>query len=74
MSNFNKGNINFIAVGDDYGNVFIINSDYILVRIIRCWDSVISLSTDKDGDYLFITSQNYVKIVTIPEEKSEDEQ
>ena len=74
--NIQKGKTNFIAVGSWDGSVKILNSEYNLDREIPGGEyAVTSLSTDEDGDFLFIAYKNgTVKVYNILEEPSENEE
>ena len=74
--NIQKGKTNFIAVGCWDGTVKILNSEYNLDREIPGGEyAVTSLSTDEDGDFLFIAYKNgTVKVYNILEEASENEE
>ena len=74
--NIQKGKTNFIAVGSWDGSVKILNSEYNLDREIPGGEyAVTSLSTDEDGDFLFIAYKNgTVKVYNIQEEPSENEE
>ena len=74
--NIQKGKTNFIAVGCWDGTVKILNSEYNLDREIPGGEyAVTSLSTDEDGDFLFIAYKNgTVKVYNIQEEASENEE
>ena len=70
--NIQKGKTNYIAVGSWDGSVKILNSEYNLDREIAGGEySVISLSTDEEGDFLFIGYKNgTVAVWNILDEKS----
>ena len=74
--NIQKGKNNFIAVGCWDGTVKILNNDYNLDREIPGGEyAVTSLSTDEEGDFLFIAYKNgTVKVYNIQEEASENEE
>ena len=74
--NIQKGKTNFIAVGCWDGTVKILNSEYNLDREIPGGEyAVTSLSTDEEGDFLFIAYKNgTVKVYNIQEEASENEE
>ena len=74
--NIQKGKNNFIAVGCWDGTVKILNNDYNLDREIPGGEyAVTSLSTDEEGDFLFIAYKNgTVKVYNIQEEPSENEE
>ena len=74
--NIQKGKNNFIAVGSWDGTVKILNSEYNLDREIPGGEyAVTSLSTDEDGDFLFIAYKNgTVKVYNIQEQPSENEE
>ena len=74
--NIQKGKTNFIAVGSWDGSVKILNSEYNLDREIPGGEyAVTSLSTDEEGDFLFIAYKNgTVKVYNILEEPSENEE
>ena len=73
--NIQKGKSNYIAVGSWDGSVKIFNSEYNIQRTIQGGEyAVTSLSTDDQGDYLFIAYKNgTVKVMNIEEEASENE-
>ena len=73
--NISKGKTNYIAVGSWDGSVKILNSEYSIEREIQGGEyAVTSLSTDDDGDYLFIAYKNgTVKVMNIEEKGSEKE-
>ena len=72
--NIQKGKNNFIAVGCWDGSVKILNNDYNLDREIPGEEyAVTSLSTDEDGDFLFVAYKNgTVKVLTIDESNPDD--
>ena len=74
--NIQKGKSNFIAVGCWDGSVKILNNEYNLDREIPGGEyAVTSLSTDEDGDFLFIAYKNgTVKVYNIQEEPVENEE
>ena len=74
--NIQKKKNNFIAIGSWDGSVKILNSEYNLDREIPGGEyAVTSLSTDEDGDFLFIAYKNgTVKVYNIQEEPSENEE
>jgi guanine nucleotide-binding protein subunit beta-2-like 1 protein len=74
--NIRKGKTNYIAVGSWDGSVKLLNSEYNLDREIPGGEyAVTSLSTDDDGDFLFIAYKNgTIKVWNIQEEASENEE
>ena len=75
--NIQKGKkTHYIAVGCWDGSVKILNSEYNLDREIPGGEyAVTSLSTDDDGDFLFIAYKNgTIKVFNIQEEPSENEE
>ena len=74
--NIQKGKNNFIAVGCWDGSVKILNSEYNLDREIPGGEyAVTSLSTDEEGEFLFIAYKNgTVKVYNIQEEATENEE
>ena len=74
--NIKKGKTNYIAVGCWDGSVKILNSEYNLDRELPGGEyAVTSLSTDADGDFLFIAYKNgTIKVYNIQEEASENEE
>jgi len=74
--NIQKGKTNYIAVGCWDGSVKILNSEYNLDREIPGNEyAVTSLSTDEEGDFLFIAYKNgTVKVWNITEEPSNNEE
>ena len=74
--NIQKGKVNYIAVGCWDGTVKILNSEYNVDREIPGGEyAVTSLSTDDDGDFLFIGYKNgTVKVWSIQEEQPENEE
>ena len=74
--NIQKGKSNFIAVGCWDGSVKILNNEYNLDRESPGGEyAVTSLSTDEDGDFLFIAYKNgTVKVYNIQEEPVENEE
>ena len=74
--NIQKGKNNYIAVGCWDGTVKILNSDYNVDREIAGGEyAVTSLSTDDDGDFLFIGYKDGTVVVyNIQDEKSENEE
>ena len=73
--NFNKKKKHYIAVGSWDGTVKILNSEYNIERTIKGGEyAVTSLSTDEEGDYLFIAYKNgTVKVLNLENEESENE-
>lgn len=71
--NIKKGKKNFIAVGCWDGTVKILNSDYNLDREIPGGEyAVTSMSTDDDGDFLFIAYKNgAIKVWNIQDEDTQ---
>jgi guanine nucleotide-binding protein subunit beta-2-like 1 protein len=65
--NFNKKKKHYIAVGSWDGTVKILNSEYNIERTIKGGEyAVTSLSTDEEGDYLFIAYKNgTVKVLNL---------
>ena len=74
--NIKKGKTNYIAVGCWDGSVKILNSEYNLDRELPGGEyAVTSLSTDADGDFLFIAYKNgTIKVYNILEEASANEE
>ena len=74
--NIQKGKSNYIAVGCWDGTVKILNSEYNLDREIPGGEyAVTSLSTDDDGDFLFIGYKDGTVVVyNIQDERSENEE
>ena len=74
--NISKGKTNYIAVGSWDGTVRILNSEYNLDREIPGGEyAVTSLSTDEEGDFLFIAYKNgTVKVYNLEENKKENEE
>ena len=74
--NIQKGKNNYIAVGCWDGTVKILNSEYNLDREIPGGEyAVTSLSTDDDGDFLFIGYKDGTVVVyNIQDERSENEE
>ena len=74
--NIQKGKTNYIAVGCWDGTVKILNNEYNVDREIPGGEyAVTSLSTDDDGDFLFIAYKNgTVKVWNIQEEQNENEE
>ena len=74
--NIQKGKTNYIAVGCWDGTVKILNSEYNLDREIPGGEyAVTSLSTDDDGEFLFIGYKDGTVVVwSIQDEKSENEE
>ncbi len=70
IENIKKGKKNFLAVGSWDGSVKILNSDYNVDREIPGGEyAVTSLSTDDDGDFLFVAYKNgAIKILNIQDE------
>ena len=68
--NIQKGKQNFIAVGSWDGSVKILGSEYNVVSEVPENEyAVTSISTDDDGDFLFIAYKNgTIKVWNIPEE------
>ena len=73
--NITKGKSNYIAVGSWDGSVKILNSEYNIEREIPGGEyAVTSLSTDDQGDYLFIAYKNgAIKVMNFEEKDSEKE-
>ena len=73
--NISKGKTNYIAVGCWDGTVKILNSEYNLDKEIPGGEyAVTSLSTDDDGDFLFIAYKNgTVKVWNIDEASGKEE-
>ena len=73
--NFNKKKKHYIAVGSWDGTVKILNSEYNIERTIKGGEyAVTSLSTDEEGDYLFIAYKNgTIKVLNLENEESENE-
>lgn len=71
--NIKKGKENFIAVGSWDGSVKILGSEYNVVSEVPENEyAVTSISTDDDGDFLFIAYKNgTIKVWNIPEEGAE---
>ena len=71
--NIQKGKQNFIAVGSWDGSVKILGSEYNVVSEVPENEyAVTSISTDDDGDFLFIAYKNgTIKVWNIPEEGAE---
>ena len=65
--NISKGKTNYIAVGSWDGSVKILNSEYNVERDIPGGEyAVTSLSTDNNGDYLFIAYKNgTIKVMNV---------
>ena len=74
--NIKKGKTNYIAVGCWDGSVKLLNSEYNLDRELPGGEyAVTSLSTDVDGDFLFIAYKNgTIKVWSIQDEASENEE
>lgn len=74
--NIKKGKTNYIAVGCWDGSVKLLNSEYNLDRELPGGEyAVTSLSTDADGDFLFIAYKNgTIKVWSIQDEASENEE
>ena len=74
--NIQKGKSNYIAVGCWDGTVKILNSEYNLDREIPGGEyAVTSLSTDEEGDFLFIAYKNgTIKVWNMQEQPSADEE
>ena len=74
--NIKKGKTNYIAVGCWDGSVKILNSEYNLDRELPGGEyAVTSLSTDADGDFLFIAYKNgTIKVYNIQEGASDNEE
>jgi len=74
--NIKKGKTNYIAVGCWDGSVKILNNEYNLDRELPGGEyAVTSLSTDADGDFLFIAYKNgTIKVYNIQEEASDNEE
>ena len=74
--NISKGKTNYIAVGCWDGTVKILNSEYNLDKEIPGGEyAVTSLSTDDDGDFLFIAYKNgNVKVWNIEEQANGQEE
>ena len=74
--NIQKGKSNYIAVGCWDGTVKILNSEYNLDREIPGVEyAVTSLSTDEEGDFLFIAYKNgTIKVWNMQEQPSADEE
>ena len=74
--NVQKGKTNYIAVGSWDGSVKLLNSEYNVDREIPGGEyAVTSLSTDEEGDFLFIGYKNGTVLVwNILDEKSENEE
>ena len=74
--NIAKGKTNYIAVGCWDGTVKILNSEYIVDKEIPGGEyAVTSLSTDDDGDFLFIAYKNgTVKVWNIVENSTGQEE
>jgi len=74
--NIQKGKSNYIAVGCWDGTVKILNSEYNLDREIPGGEyAVTSLSTDDEGDFLFIAYKNgTIKVWNMQEQPSENEE
>ena len=72
--NIQKGKNNYIAIGCWDGTVKILNNDYNLDREIPGGEyAVTSLSTDDDGDFLFIAYKNgTVKVYNIQEDPNSE--
>jgi guanine nucleotide-binding protein subunit beta-2-like 1 protein len=70
--NIQKGKTNYVAVGSWDGTVRILNSEYNIDKEIPGGEyAVISLNSDEDGDFLFITYKNgTVKIWNIEEDST----
>jgi len=73
--NIKKGKNNYIAVGSWDGTVKILDNEYHVERTIPGDEyAVTSLSTDDDGDYLFIAYKNgTIKVMNFEEKDSEKE-
>ena len=73
--NYTKAKQHYIAVGSWDGTVRILNSEYNIQRTIQGGEyAVTSLSTDDQGDYLFIAYKNgTVKVLNLDDEESENE-
>ena len=73
--NISKGKQNYIAVGSWDGSVKILNSEYNIHREIPGGEyAVTSISTDDQGDYLFIAYKNgTIKVMNFEEKESESE-
>ena len=73
--NISKGKQNYIAVGSWDGSVKILNSEYNIHREIPGGEyAVTSISTDDQGDYLFIAYKNgTIKVMNFEEEESEND-
>ena len=72
--NIEKGKNHYIAVGCWDGSVKLLNNDYALNTIVPEGEyAVTSLSTDEDGDFLFIAFKNgTIKVLNIQENQSEN--
>lgn len=73
--NIEKGKNHYIAIGCWDGSVKLLNSEYTLNTIVPEGEyAVTSLSTDEDGDFLFIAFKNgTVKVLNIQENQSESQ-
>ena len=73
--NINRKKTNYIAVGSWDGSVKILNSEYNIEREIPGGEyAVTSLSTDDDGDFLFIAYKNgTIKVLNIEDKGNENE-
>ena len=73
--NINRKKTNYLAVGSWDGSVKILNNEYNIIREIPGGDyAVTSLSTDDDGEYLFIAYKNgTIKVMNIEEIEQENE-
>ena len=73
--NYTKSKQHYIAVGSWDGTVKILNSEYNIQRVIKGGEyAVTSLSTDDEGDFLFIDYKNVtIKVMNLEEEESENE-
>ena len=74
--NIQKGKTNYVAVGSWDGTVRILNSEYNIDKEIPGGEyAVTSLSTDDDGDFLFIAYKNgTVKVWNIEEDSTGKEE
>ena len=73
--NISKGKTNYIAVGSWDGSVKILNSEYNIQKEIPGGEyAVTSMSTDDDGDFLFVAYKNgTIKVLNIEEKEGESE-
>ena len=65
--NINRKKTNYLAIGSSDGTVKILNNEYNIIREIPGGDyALTSLSTDDDGEYLFIAyKEGTIKVINI---------